>query len=481
MKFGLSEGDATNRELSLLKILDMNTNELTYLYRMFRQCQNLTSVACNWNTSKVISIGGMFVNCYKLTSLDVSKWDTSQVTRMDYMFYNCNKLTSLDVSKWDTSQVTAINDMFNGCNNLTSLDLSNWDISQVTTMSSMFANCKNLTNLDVSNWDTSKVELAYSMFFNCFNLTHLDLSKWNTTSFTNLESIFNGCQSLRTLDISNFKLNSSMNTKNLFYNIVSGTKNIGMLYCDKDTINLVVSYLNTTTRTIYVKDVNPNELNAVENVIFKDYKETSNVIQLNSPLLEGDEIVEYNGKLCHYHKMGKVVLDGDENYAIYGNVGENYCKFRVITNITNIKESPLLSDKFIYDTKAISANSYYDGSYMTYLKTYNSFYFSIESNLIDNYSVEGFVKYFKENPATIIYELEQSYYEDITPLQSQWVIETLEEGNMEILTNLPTKVNMSYITNVPSLSTLSSRVSEVKESDNLIANLTSMLDDEINQ
>ena len=40
---------------------------------------------------------------------------------------------------------------------------------------------------------------------------------------------------------------------------------------------------------------------------------------------------------------------------------------------------------------------------------------------------------------------------------------------------------MSYITNVPSLATLSTRVSEAKESDNLIYNLTNMLDDEINQ
>ena len=105
----------------------------------------------------------------------------------------------------------------------------------------------------------------------------------------------------------------------------------------------------------------------------------------------------------------------------------------------------------------------------------------MQASKLVSQDANGFNQYLQNNPITLVHELAEPYYEDITPLQSQWVIETLEEGNMEILTNLPTKVNMSYITNVPSLSTLSSRVSEVKESDNLIANLTNMLDDEINQ
>ena len=52
---------------------------------------------------------------------------------------------------------------------------------------------------------------------------------------------------------------------------------------------------------------------------------------------------------------------------------------------------------------------------------------------------------------------------------------------MDICTDLPIKTNVSYITNVPSLSTLSMRATEMKESDNIIANLTNMLDNEINE
>ena len=39
------------------------------------------------------TMGSMFYNCSKLTSLDVSKFDTSKVTNMGSMFYNCSKLS----------------------------------------------------------------------------------------------------------------------------------------------------------------------------------------------------------------------------------------------------------------------------------------------------------------------------------------------------------------------------------------------------
>jgi hypothetical protein len=38
-------------------------------------------------------------------------------------------------------------------------------------------------------------------------------------------------------------------------------------------------------------------------------------VYLNSPLLQGDKLVVVNGKLCHYHKMGKMVLDGSEDWV----------------------------------------------------------------------------------------------------------------------------------------------------------------------
>ena len=129
----------------LLEILDMNTNELTNCHSMFRWCNNLTNMNCNWNTSKVTNMQHMFYNCQNLTSLDVSNFDTSNVPNMYCMFHNCSNLTQLDVSNFDTSKVENMNSMFYGCKNLTQLDVGNFDTSKVTNMRSMFWNCKNLT------------------------------------------------------------------------------------------------------------------------------------------------------------------------------------------------------------------------------------------------------------------------------------------------------------------------------------------------
>jgi hypothetical protein len=119
-----------------------------------------------------------------------------------------------------------------------------------------------------------------------------------------------------------------------------------------------------------------------------------------------------------------------------------------------------------------------DNIYISYTNRINA---NISKSKLSTTDVNGFKQWLSENPTTVVYKLAEPYYEDITPIQSQWVIESLEECNLDIITGLPIKVNMSYITNVPSLATLSTRVSEAKESDNLIYNLTNMLDDEINQ
>ena len=99
------------------------------------------------DTSNVTIMSMMFIDCRKLTSLDLSGWNTSNVTTMSNMFYNCKSLTSLDLSGWDTSNVTDMNYMFYSCSALTSLDLSGWDTSKVTSMGSMFGYCSALKTI----------------------------------------------------------------------------------------------------------------------------------------------------------------------------------------------------------------------------------------------------------------------------------------------------------------------------------------------
>ena len=109
-----------------------------------------------------------FKNLKKIEGIE--NLNTSNVTDMYRMFHNCESLTSLDVSNFNTSNVTDMSYMFWGCESLTSLDVSNFNTSNVMNISAMFDNCESLTNLDVSNFNTSNVTCMYKMFYNCANL-----------------------------------------------------------------------------------------------------------------------------------------------------------------------------------------------------------------------------------------------------------------------------------------------------------------------
>lgn len=182
-----------------LKLLD--TSHVASMRGMFSNCPKLTSLdVSHFDTSEVENMESMFYGCSGLTNLDVSNFDTSHVTNIGKMFFGCTGLTSLNVSNFDTSQVTDMNGMFYGCGRLTSLDVSHFDTSQVTDMSKMFGSCKGLTSLDISNFDTSKVTKTSYMFRNCSGLTTIYVGdKWSTDTSKIVDTgreMFSGCNNL---------------------------------------------------------------------------------------------------------------------------------------------------------------------------------------------------------------------------------------------------------------------------------------------
>ena len=407
--------------------------------KMFKRCSNLISVNTEgWNTSNVTTMYSIFMYCNNLTSIDISNWNTNSVTNMQYMFFNCNNLTSLDVRNFDTGNVTNMVSMFNNCANLTSLDVSSFNTSNVTNMSYMFAYCRNLTSLDVSNFDTSKVTDMQDMFIN-----------------------------------------------------ISKLSDIGMLYCTPSTINTISSNLPTTrTQTIWVKDTKPNECTVVSGVEFKEYKENSVMINLSSPLLDGDRIEVKDGKLCHYHKMGMVVLNGNESWK---ESGINY----QLQNTTRFYFDPIpLCYRANYGTSKSKVES--DMFITKVPKTTNSvkvdddiecitvgskeannghnIRIGISKSKLSTQDLNGFRQWLSENPTTVVYELEESYYEDITPIQSKLTLETYLECNMNIYTNLPIKTNLTYLTNIANTSSIEEEINAINEG----TDLTNLLEDEIN-
>lgn len=177
------------------KILATPENSMFNGFEMLESIENLKLL----DTSHVTDMPGMFFNCHKLTSLDVSYFDTSEVRDMNGMFYGCSGLTNLDVSGFDTSHVTNIGKMFFGCTGLTSLNVSNFDTSQVTDMNGMFYGCIKLTSLDVSHFDTSQVTDMSKMFGSCKGLTSLDISNFDTSKVTKTSYMFRNCAGLTTI------------------------------------------------------------------------------------------------------------------------------------------------------------------------------------------------------------------------------------------------------------------------------------------
>ena len=171
----------------------------------------------NINTSNVVDMSYMFIMCYGLTNLDLSKFDTRNVTDMSYMFAGCT-VTSLDLSSFNTNKVTDVSEMFSGCSYLISLNLSSFDTSNVTDMNRMFSNCQSITSLDLSSFDTSNVTDMSSMFSRAFELTSLDLSNFDTRNVTNMSYMFSESENLTTIYVGTNWSDSQAITSSMFEN-----------------------------------------------------------------------------------------------------------------------------------------------------------------------------------------------------------------------------------------------------------------------
>ena len=166
---------------------------------IFSNFKNLIQINFNnnFNTSKVTDMGGMFIGCSSLTSLDISSFNTSQVTNMISMFQRCTLLENLNLRSFNTSKVTDMRYMFGDCSSLITLNLSSFNTSNVTNMGSMFWYCSSLTSLDLSSFNTSQVTNMDSMFSDCSSLTSVDLSNFNTSNVTSMDDMFYNCTKIQ--------------------------------------------------------------------------------------------------------------------------------------------------------------------------------------------------------------------------------------------------------------------------------------------
>ena len=162
---------------------------------------------------------------------------------------------------------------------------------------------------------------------------------------------------------------------------------------------------------------------------FEDYFERTTNVYLNSPLLEGDEIVMHDGELCHYHKYYEGVYDGssDESLDFY---------------------SPTLAVMFKglkYIKKHYSNVKLVEATW----ESVNVFAYRLPTDSgVTNISQAR--AYLQSNPVTIVYELAEPYYESIQA--DKLLLECANDSTLHIDSIVPVEsVKASYTGNIPSV------------------------------
>ena len=219
-----------------LDLSSFNTSNVEDMSDMF-SCSSINSLSFgnNFDTSKVLSMGGMFDGLYGVKNLNLSTFNTSNVTNMESMFSGNVFLEVLNLgNNFDTSKVENMAWMFSNCEKLSELDVSNFNTSNVYDMYYMFSNMENIESLDISSFDTSNVTNMAGMFINMSKLKQLNLgNNFKTTNTEHIQYIFEGVSSLETLDL------GTMDFTNVYNNIDSLFKNMTRLktiYVDAEFI-----------------------------------------------------------------------------------------------------------------------------------------------------------------------------------------------------------------------------------------------------
>ena len=183
-------------------------------YQMFKGCGKLETVMLD-GFKAPRSLKEMFLECYKLSSIDLGKMDTSNTEVMEGMFRKCTALTSVSLDGIDTSKVTSMNSMFQECTLLEQVIFSTNEAVQCgpsVSASQIFSGCINIAKVQGFKAPAD----CQGMFKDCYQTTGIQLVNWDTSAVTNMSNMFNGCHNLETLDLSSFVTSNVTNMSGMF-------------------------------------------------------------------------------------------------------------------------------------------------------------------------------------------------------------------------------------------------------------------------
>ena len=132
--------------------------------------------------TSVTSVENLFVNCYRLTSLNNVSFPNA--TNLAYGFCECTNLTNVD--GLDAPKANNLKSIFDGCTKLVAVN-SNFNAHNINRTASMFNGCINL--ISVNGLDTASVTDVDRMFANCDNLTTIGPLDFSSAAL-NIDTMF---------------------------------------------------------------------------------------------------------------------------------------------------------------------------------------------------------------------------------------------------------------------------------------------------
>ena len=194
-------------------------NKLLNFYQVFRDCYSLKEIdISNFDLSNALTFDELFNGCKNLESLNFSNIKINpSLQSVDGMFSDCFKLTSIDLSHFNFSSIKGTNYMFNNCVSLKHVKLPNKMVSLAYT-NYMFNNCYSITSLNLGFLENAqKWSFAYEMFKNCKKLEKIEIPSVTTFILRGVQEMFNGCTGLKVIDFGQLETKVIYNITKMFY------------------------------------------------------------------------------------------------------------------------------------------------------------------------------------------------------------------------------------------------------------------------
>lgn len=166
-----------NYPLQRVNFANLNTSNCTDMSYLFYAAQQLNTITgfTSLDFSKVTTMFDVFCYNYGFTSIDLSSVSLPVCKEISGLFQQCKNATSIKPPNI-TNKCTDATTVFLNCWALTSLDLTGWDMSGITKGFQMFASANN-TPMKLqkiyakSTVDASKMSGSYEVFRKCSNLS----------------------------------------------------------------------------------------------------------------------------------------------------------------------------------------------------------------------------------------------------------------------------------------------------------------------